>query len=178
MCSKTSHAKIPSFLSLLSMNTVVPECNAQRKWRNSVTAGKNWLWTEQKQPSKHLGKPNLKCESGERVENHTAVSLIGCFILNSRFVFVAVLIAKTARIKSGYVIVLAYNVVCFRLSPCLPSHKSVSASLAPRVGGWLAYKGFSVPASLPTESSLYWALTQRIPGSHWQDTILPHTLKL
>lgn len=50
---------------------------------------------------------------------------------------------------------------------------SVSASLAPRVGGWLAYNGFSVPASLLTESSLYSVLTQRIPGSLWQDTIPP-----
>lgn len=47
-------------------------------------------------------------------------------------------------------------------SSCVPSHESVSvsASLAPRVGGWLAHNGFSVRASLPTESPLYSVLTQ------------------
>lgn len=48
---------------------------------------------------------------------------------------------------------------------CPSSYESVSVSArrAPRVGGWLAYNGLSVPACLLTESSLYSVFTQRIP---------------
>lgn len=73
---------------------------------------------------------------------------------------------------------LQFNVKCSvdsEHSSCPSSHESVSvsASLAPRVGGWLAYNGFSVPACLLTESSLYSVFTQRIPEPYWQDTIPP-----
>lgn len=57
-------------------------------------------------------------------------------------------------------------------SPCFSMYSGVvqtllSVSLAPRVGGWLDHKGFSVPASLPTES-LHRAvlnLSDRMPSS-------------
>lgn len=57
-------------------------------------------------------------------------------------------------------------------SPCVSMYSGVvqtllSVSLAARVGGWLDHKGFSVPASLPTESShrAVLNLSDRMPSS-------------